>query len=134
MSMIELYTRVGANYQEVVQRLGQDRIIEHFIRRFVEDNTFESLMKAYEEGEEQEIYSKACIFAEICRNLSLSRLAETATVITEAYRPEHSANRRDFFVRDLFETLFDQYDATVKEIRMALKEGGSAQKSCRRRT
>ena len=121
MNMAELYSKIGANYQEVQLRLGNERIIEHFIRRFVEDKTFERLKTAHDAEDEMAIYDAACTFVEVCRNLALCKLEETAGVIMEAYRPENSGSRAEFHVEDLFDTLAEQYHSTMDEIKKFIR-------------
>lgn len=120
MTMAELYSKIGANYCEVRSRLGNDRIIERFIRRFAEEKTFDRLKEAYESNDEKEIYNEICTFVEVCKSLSLSKLEETAGVIMEAYRPENAGSRDKFHVADLFDTLFEQYLCTIAEIEKAI--------------
>ena len=122
MNMVELYSIIGANYQEVQLRLGNERIIERFIRRFADDKTFERLKTAYDAKDEMEIYNEACAFVEVCRNLSLSRLEETAGVIMEAYRPENSGSREEFHVEDLFDTLTEQYQRVMDGIQRSVND------------
>lgn len=120
MSMFELYNKIGADYQVAQSRLGNEKIIERFIKRFVEDKTFESLKAAYASDDEAVIYQEICTFMEVCGSLSLNRLAETAGVIMDAYRPENTSIRDAFHVADLFDTLFEQYDSTLAEMKKAL--------------
>lgn len=120
MNMMELYRMIGADYQEVQSRLGNEKIIERFIRRFSEDKTFERLLAAYDAGDAEAVYDEVCTFVEVCRSLSLSKLAETAGVIMEAYRPENSDSREQFHVADLFDTLAEQYHTTMDAIRKTM--------------
>ena len=102
-----------------MSRLGNDKIIDRFIRRFAEEKTFDHLKEAYESNNEKEILKQICTFIEVCRSLSLSRLEETAGVIMEAYRPENTESRDQFHVADLFDTLFEQYSSTITAIEKA---------------
>ena len=119
--LFELYTRIGADYTDARQRFGSEKTIERFIRRFVEDRTFENLKSAYDSKDEKAIYYEICEFAEICGSLSLNRLSETAGVIMEAYRPANVLNRETFHVNDLFDTLFQQYYRTIEAIKETLE-------------
>lgn len=116
MTMEELYYKIGGNYREVQTRLGNDKMIERFIKRFTQEKTIEQLKEAYDANDEKEIYNKICTFVEVCRSLSLSRMEETAVVIMEAYRPENAGSRDKFHVADLFDTLYEQYFNTITEI------------------
>lgn len=120
MTIAELYIKIGGNYREVLSRLGNDRIIERFIRRFAEEKTFDRLQEAYTSNDEKKIFNEICTFVEVCRSLSLSRLEETAGVIMEAYRPENAGSRDKFHVADLFDTLFEQYSVTITVIEEAM--------------
>lgn len=121
MTMIGLYHKIGGDYQTAQLRLGNEKMIERFIRRFVDDKTFERLKSAYDANDEAAIYKEACDFVEICGSLSLNRLAETAGAIMAAYRPGNASNRDAFRVTDLFDVFFEQYYSTVVEIKRAFK-------------
>ena len=49
----------------------------------------------------------------------MSRLEETAGVIMEVYRPDHTESREGVHVADLFDTLFEQYSSTITAIEKA---------------
>lgn len=120
MKIAELYGKIGADYQDVQSRLGDDRIIERFIERFAQDKTFARLKTAFDANDEKEIYNEICAFLEVCRSLSLCILEETASVLMEAYRPENAQSRSEFHVADLFDTLSEQYFRTVSAIEKEL--------------
>ena len=81
---------------------------------------FKRLKIAYDTNDNAAIYHLTCTFVEVCRSLSLSKLEETASVIMEAYRPENSGSREVFHVEDLFDTLTEQYNSTIDEIRKSM--------------
>ena len=46
MTIQECYTKMGADYAPVLQRLGSERIVTKFALRFLEDKTFSGLYDA----------------------------------------------------------------------------------------
>ena len=48
MTIQECYTKMGADYAPVLQRLGSERIVTKFALRFLEDKTFSGLCDAFQ--------------------------------------------------------------------------------------
>lgn len=120
ITMKQLYKKIGGNYSAAMERLGNDERIAHFMKYFLEDKSYERLKEAYASNDENVIYDEVNTFVEVCKTLSLDKLAETGSVIMEAYRPENSLNRAYFHVSDLFDVLGEQYCNAITEIKKEL--------------
>lgn len=46
MKIRECYEQMGADYDNVLSRLGSDAIVERFARKFLEEKTFDNLKEA----------------------------------------------------------------------------------------
>ena len=59
MTIQECYTKMGADYAPVLQRLGSERIVTKFALRFLEDKTFSGLCDALDAHDAEEAFRMA---------------------------------------------------------------------------
>ena len=86
MNLRECYEEFGGNYEEVVARLGGERLIFKYLFKFSEDSSFETLQKALEHQNRQEAFMAAHTLKGICQNLNLDRLLVSVSEMTEILR------------------------------------------------
>lgn len=115
MTVQELYDVIG-DYNEVKNRLMNDRIIGKFIVKFPADPSYGLLMDAWKKNDREEIFKAAHTMKGVCANLALSNLSESAGLITEAFRPGQEASD-NIDVTDAVKKLQLQYEDTVSAIR-----------------
>ena len=74
MKIRECYEQMGADYDNVLSRLGSDAIVERFARKFLEEKTFDNLKEAMEKRDAEEAFRAAHTLKGICLNLGFDNL------------------------------------------------------------
>ena len=83
MTIQECYTKMGADYAPVLQRLGSERIVTKFALRFLEDKTFSGLCDALDAHDAEEAFRMAHTLKGICLNLGFEPLRQASSELTE---------------------------------------------------
>lgn len=86
MTMEECYARMGADYTDVLRRLGKEERIRRFLARLPEDESFPNLCRALEEGDGEEAFRAAHSLKGISMNLGLGALCRSTSALTEELR------------------------------------------------
>ena len=118
MTIEELYIKLGGDYKKVCSRLPGRRFIEHFLERYLSDDSAEALLVALKTGDARESYRLALALKGVAGNLGFEDLEKTVarlaallregTVTPDAIRPA--------------ETIEGQHQAAVKAIRLYLAD------------
>lgn len=112
MTLKECYEKLGGDYESAVARLMNDKLVEKFILKFLEDESFNSLKKSLEDGNFDEAFRAAHTMKGICQNLSFTALFNSVNAITDELRggkkPSNAA---------LFEDVENDYNKTVEIIK-----------------
>jgi chemotaxis protein histidine kinase CheA len=90
MTIQECYWAMGADYEDVLNRLRNAERVERFARKVLTDPSYEQLCAALEQGDATEAFRAAHTLKGISQNLSLTRLARSAGALTEALRDQPS--------------------------------------------
>lgn len=114
MTLQDCYTEMGGDYADVSSRLRTDERILKFVLKILEDRNFELLEAALNAKNTEEAFRAAHTLKGICLNLSLTRLFESASALTETLRgrSEYGAD-----LEPLFRALKEDYTVTVNAIR-----------------
>ena len=83
MTLTEFYAAVGGSYEDASARLQNDAFIGRFLRMLPRDD---NLTAAVDSGSAEEAFRAVHTLKGIALNLSLVRLAEACTAMTEALR------------------------------------------------
>lgn len=118
MTVQECYEAMGADYKEVLRRLGNAERVERFLLKFPEDRSYEELIRAMESGDCESAFRAAHTLKGICLNLSLTPLAESSIALTESLR----GGERSEETGSLFEAVIRDYDRTIQAIRILKHE------------
>lgn len=86
MTLSECYRRVGGNYQEVTDRLGNEILVERFLMKFLQDPSYVQLSAALEEKDVQNAFRAVHTLKGVCLNLGLTDLFEVSSALTEKLR------------------------------------------------
>lgn len=86
MTIRECYEAVGSNYDEVLGRLGSERLVSKFAAKFLDDKTFQELQKALQENDNPSAFRAAHTLKGICLNLGFAKLGEASSELTEMLR------------------------------------------------
>lgn len=114
MTLEECYNKIGANYNDLVKRLGSKDFAELFAKKFLDDDSFANLEKALAEQNAEEAFRAVHTLKGVAQNLSLDNLYRVSFTLTENLRGlEITAESQS-----LFEAVKTEYERTVA----ALKE------------
>ncbi len=86
MTLTEFYAAVGGSYEDASARLQNDAFIGRFLRMLPRDDNMARLTAAVDSGSAEEAFRAVHTLKGIALNLSLVRLAEACTAMTEALR------------------------------------------------
>lgn len=112
MTLQEIYSTLGGNYNDAKQRLMNDKLISKFLLRFIDDPTMSQLLDAVKIGDRKASFSAAHTLKGVAGNLGLTALVKSASALTEQLRSlEQDADPS--LVKDVKE----QYDCTISTIK-----------------
>lgn len=120
MNIEECYEELGGNYTELSKRLPSTRLIEKFIGKFLEDQSFETLCQQMECRNREKAFQAAHTLKGVCANLSFTRLLTSAAQLTEALRPETSLITDETLT--MLSDVKRDYETTVGAIRRYLEQ------------
>lgn len=115
MNIEECYEKLSGNYDEVSKRIPGIKLIERFIGKFLEDDSFDTLRAQLESGNREEAFRSAHTLKGICANLSFTKLLCSADKLTEELRSETSFDLDRAI--ELFKDVERDYEATADAIR-----------------
>jgi len=116
MTAEQLYERIGGSYEEALGRMGSDRLISRFIVMFTKDESCGDVVSSWNAGDETAAFNAAHTAKGVCGNLSLTKLAELTSTITEALRPGNDKLRATTDVDALVNELARMHGETVTAI------------------
>ena len=86
MTINECYACMGADYGDVLRRMGKAERVAKFLAMFPDEPSYGLLCSALAQGNAQEAFRAAHSLKGVCMNLGLSSLGDTASKMTEALR------------------------------------------------
>ena len=86
MNIKECYLQLGGDYEDVLKRLHSETLVQKFVVKFLNDQSYELLLQAIEDGNAEEAFRAAHTIKGICQNLSFTRLYESSHLVTELFR------------------------------------------------
>ena len=120
MTLTECYEKLGGDYADVASRLPSASLVEKFIVRFLEDDSYESLCRCLEQGNREEAFRAAHTLKGVCANLSFTLLRDSASRLTEVLRTEGDSVPAE--AGELMSGVRDDYERTTGAIRAYLNE------------
>lgn len=112
MTLKECYHSLGGDYENAVSRLMNDRILQKFVLKFLDDGSYDLLMRAMDAKDYQEAFRAAHTIKGVCQNLSFTVLEDSGSRLTEALRAGRSED-----YPELLEEVKRDYAKTVSAIR-----------------
>ncbi len=112
MTLRELYDRIGGDYADVTGRLPSERFIQKYVLKFLDDGSYDLLLRSFAEGNDEEAFRAAHTIKGMCQNLSFTCLGKSSDELTEALR-----NGRTPAADGLLEQVKADYQKTVEGIR-----------------
>ena len=86
MELRDCYAEFGGDYKEVLGRLQREQTVQKFVLKFLDDKSFSSLETALQNRNYEEALRFVHTLKGICRNLSFTRLYESSSRLTEAFK------------------------------------------------
>ncbi|MGN0776777.1 MAG: Hpt domain-containing protein [Candidatus Ventricola sp.] len=115
MTIEECYRQLDGDFALAQKQLTSKAMVERFIVRFLQDDSFASLGSAMEDGSREAAFRAAHTLKGVSGTLGLCRLYASASQLTELLRPEARAIPAD--ARTLFEIVKQDYRITEDAIR-----------------
>lgn len=120
MTIQDCYRQMGGDFAKVQSRLPSVSLVERFIAKFLQDDSFAALCSAIEEGSREQAFHAAHTLKGVCANLCLDRLLASASQLTEVLRPAADAMPEQ--AQSLFEAVQQDYAITTQAIRAYLEQ------------
>ena len=112
MTLKECYAAMGGDYDEAIGRLRSEKLVQKFVLKFLNDQSFELLCSSMESKNYEEAFRAAHTIKGVCQNLSFTRLFTSASQLCEALRPGGPPQSPDLFTQ-----VKTDYEATLSAIR-----------------
>ncbi len=112
MNIIEFYEVIGSNFNNVLKRLGSESLVKHFAMKFLNDESFAQLKKAYEEKDTEQAFHAIHTLKGVCGNLGFDKLYAISAELTERLR-----NGSIEGTEQLFEQVEEQYNIILNAIK-----------------
>lgn len=114
MTVKECYEKMGANFDNVLSRLGgSDALVKRFALKFLDDTSYRNLEQQLQNKDVEEAFRAAHTLKGVCLNLGFDNLFTVSSDLTEKLRAKELDG-----ADELFEKVKEQYEITVN----ALKE------------
>ena len=112
MNIRECYDTIGADFEDVLGRLGSESLIQRFALKFIDDGSYNELTEALAEKNAEKAFRAAHTLKGVCLNLGFDNLYKASSAITEIFRAGELAG-----AKEAFEEVEKQYNITVKAIK-----------------
>lgn len=115
MTIEQCYQEMGGSYSEVCSRLPSQKLVEKFVRKFLDDQSYAQLTAAMNAGNHDDAFRAAHTLKGVAANLSFTRLRASASDLTELLRTP--ADTIPAEAAPLLEAVTRDYEATIAAIR-----------------
>ena len=86
MKLQACYEQIGANYKDLVVRLGSEAFAQLFAKKFLEDDSFANIKQGLDANDAETAFRAAHTLKGVAQNLSLDNLYRPAFDLTESLR------------------------------------------------
>lgn len=112
MEIRACYESIGADFDAVLSRLGNEEMVQRFAVRFLEDTSYRDLERALQEGDVETAFRAAHTLKGVCGNLGFDNLYAVSVALTDKLR-EKTLDGSEA----LFEKVKEQYRITTDALR-----------------
>lgn len=116
LTIQEVYKKINGDYEDVLTRLPREELVKKFAVKFLDDPSFDQLVKALEEDNQEEAFRAAHTLKGVCMNLGFKILYKSTYNITEALRPGNPNISKDE-LHNLFKQLDKDYNIVINGIK-----------------
>lgn len=111
MELKACYQNLGGDFNDAVNRLRREQLVQKFMLKFLDDPSFSQLQAALESQNNEEAFRAAHTLKGVCQNLAFTRLYHSSFQLTQALRAGDEA-----LAAVLFPSVQQDYAQTVKAI------------------
>ena len=86
MTVRTCYEEAGADYDSLLKRYRSDKLLEKYLRRFLDDISFMQLQKAMEQEDTEGAFEAVHNLKGISLNMDFGKLYEVCSALTELLR------------------------------------------------
>lgn len=118
MTTKECYERIGADYEDVVERLMNEKLVKRFLYKFADATDMETLRNSLKTQDYETAFRMAHNLKGVCANLSICKLGASSSELCEELRGGKYTDK----VEPLMAVVQADYDETVAAIRQLQAE------------
>lgn len=112
MDLQEASKELNIDYNAALTRFGgSEAIYQRFLKRFLQENTYNELQQAWEKGDYEEVEKKAHTLKGVAGNLSLENLFSISNELVQTIRNKQYENTQEIYQR-----LQEDYKHTITVI------------------
>lgn len=117
MTVKECYELAGADYNDVMNRLGSEALVKRFAVKFLQDRSYQELAEAMQEQDAERAFRAVHTLKGVCANLGFKKLQEVSSELTEKLRGRELEESEP-----LYEAVKIQYDRVIGAITQLTEE------------
>lgn len=118
MTVKEVYETLNEDYGEVFDRIGNDRFINKYLKKFITEDYNMGLVKAYDVKDWDEIYRMVHTMKGLALNLGLARLASITTAMCSVIKGKTDRLAQEDV--DEFNNMYEEYKKEYSQIESVL--------------
>ncbi|MBP5280226.1 MAG: Hpt domain-containing protein [Erysipelotrichaceae bacterium] len=116
MTLKELYEKIDGNYEQAINVLRVEKLIDKHIRRICGNEVITKLIEAKESLDPTALFEAGHALKGVCGNLGLTTMAQYASDISEEFRPGNERKMSDEQVREIIDQIEELYKKTCEAI------------------
>ena len=117
MTLRELYSQIGGDYEQALRVLRMEKLIDKHIRKLAANDMVGRLVGAAETMEPAELFDSAHALKGICANVGLTALSEMASEIADEFRSGSQRKLSDEQAKQKIAQMQELYRKTAECIR-----------------
>ncbi len=114
MTVNEFYERIGGDYQDIKNRLSNDAIIEKFLKKFLNETSYQEMLAAISKNSIEETIATSHKLKGVAANLSFTNLFRSLNQLLKLLRED----KQETIDKEVVAQITEYYE----EIIAALKE------------
>ena len=116
MTLQELYSSIGEDYEQAVRVLRVEKLLDKHIRKLPKNGLIEALLAAGEKMDAAGLYETAHAAKGNCGNLGLRKLSAASSEIAEEFRPGNPRKMTDEEVAGKLQEIAALYAKTAEAV------------------
>lgn len=117
MTVQELYSSIGEDYEQALRVLRVKKLVDKHIRKLPKNGLIEALLATGEGMDATQLFETAHAAKGNCGNLGLTKLCAAASEITEEFRPGNPRKMTDAEVSTKLQEIAGLYEKTADAIK-----------------